>query len=391
MRTSPLRQTLAARGATFRTRYGVEVVASMGDWKAEYAAVRDAVALTDFSFMHKYRVSEAQGIDWLEPLVAGNVAKIRFGRLLHTFLADAEGFLIADAYVANNDDELFFLCESIVPDADLERALGAPGCPAENLTDSHVMLSLDGFRAWEVARDLFGADVLGLPYLSIETYPFEGGSVRLFRAGKTSEFGYLLMAPAEISEALFRRVFEGVEKCGGRICGVDVHDSLRLEGRFFNIHAEGLRVRDPLPIGLQWMIDFDKGSFSGAGPIRARRESGLRQKVVGVSAEPSGGDLGSGHLGSGDLGSGDLRTGNLRTGDLRWGARVYHEDREIGEVVAQGFSCVLGRPLGLAVLPIELAYAGLEFRLGSPSGSVVHTISMPPIMPRSLRVKLDEV
>jgi hypothetical protein len=47
--------------------------------------------------------------------------------------------------------------------------------------------------------------------------------------------------------------------------------------------------------------------------------------------------------------------------------------------------------VGLALFPREIAYSGLEFRLGTAQGETVRTISMPPIMPKSLTVKLDEL
>jgi len=147
---------------------------------------------------------------------------------------------------------------------------------------------------------------------------------------------------------------------------VDAHDGLRLEGRFFNIHAEGLRVRDPLPLGLQWMIDFDKEDFSGCAAIKQRRAGGLKKKIIGLEAAP-GCDA------------------------LKDDARIFHEEREVAEVVAGGCSFVLNQPLALALFPVELAYSGLQFRLGAPGGPVVKSISMPPIMPKSLTVKLDEM
>jgi len=369
VRTSPLKSKLAAAGATFRDRYGVEVVSHFADRKTEYASVRDGVALTDFSFVRAFRVPEEKGIDYLDGLLAGNVAKVRYGRLLHTFLADENGELVADCYVANNDQEFLLLCEGIVSDEQLDARLQSAGAREAGLVDlspDHALLSLDGFKAWEVAKKLFGADVLGLPYLSIETYPFEGGTVRLFRAGKTSEFGYLLLVPAALAPALFDAIQAEVTKLGGRLCGVDIHDDLRLEGRFFNIHAEGARVRDPLVLGLQWMIDFDKETFHGAGPIKERRAAGLKRKIVGVAAEPG-------------------------CEGLKVGAALFHDGRAVGEVVADGFSGVLDRTVALAVFPVELAYSGLTFRLGAADGPVVQTLSMPPIMPRSLGVKLDEM
>lgn len=369
MRTSLVRSPLAAAGATFHERHGAEVVSRFADRRSEYHTIRDAVALTDFSFVQKYRVPEEKGIDFLDALLAGNVAKLRFGRVLHTLLADADGDVMGDCYVANNDTELIVLCESLLPDAALQAQLEAAGANAaglEDLTATHALFSLDGFRAWEVAKEIFGADVLGLPYLSIEVYPFAGQTVRLFRSGKTSEFGYLILAPEAVAAELFDALTRSVAQREGRLCGVDIHDDLRLEGRFFNIHAEGQRVRDPLALGLQWMIDFDKESFVGAEAIKRRRAAGLSQKIVGVAAEPG-------------------------CEALQTGMRVFHEGQPIAEVVAACHSFVLNQRLALALFPVDLAYSGLCFPLGAPDGPIVRTISMPPIMPRSLKVKLDEM
>ena len=108
MRTSSLKDRLAAAGAVFRKRHGTEVVSHFADPRAECGAVRDAVGLTDFSFVRVYSLPEEKGIDFLDARLAGNVPKIRFGRVLHTFLADREGYLAADCYVANNDREFIF-------------------------------------------------------------------------------------------------------------------------------------------------------------------------------------------------------------------------------------------------------------------------------------------
>jgi aminomethyltransferase len=369
MRTSPLRGKFAALGAAFNEQHGREIVTRVADRAAEYAAVRDAVGLTDFSFVQTFRVPEAKGMDFLDSLLAGNVPRIRFGRVLHTFLADEDGMLVGDCYVANNDQEFLFLCESIVPDQEILRVLqgcGMQEAGVEDMAGSYVLLGLDGPRAWEVVKEVFGADVLGLPYLSVEVYPFEGQSVYLFRAGKTGEFGYLLLAPVTVAEALFNKLHDLAQKSGGRCCGFEIHQDLRLEGRFFNIHAEGRRVRDPLVLGLQWMVDFDKENFRGAGAIKQRRADGGKQKIIGVAAAPG-------------------------SRDLARDAKIFDQGQPVAEVVTDCFSYVLDRQIGLAVFPVELAYAGLTFQLGAPGGPPVNTISMPPIMPKSLKVKLDEV
>ncbi len=144
------------------------------------------------------RLPEDKGLDFLDALLAGNVPKIRFGRALHTMMLNSEGLLAGDCFVANNDQEFVFLCESIIPDAEMDalmQAAGVADAGLEELTSSHVLLSLDGFRAWEVVKRQFGPDVLGLPFLSVENMHFRRFAGATVPGGQTSEFGYLILAP----------------------------------------------------------------------------------------------------------------------------------------------------------------------------------------------------
>ena len=114
------------------------------------------------------------------------------------------------------------------------------------------------------------------------------------------------------------------------------------------------------------MIDFEKCDYRGAAAILKRRADGLSRKLIGVLAPP---------------GEDGLKTG----------ARLFHGADEVAEVVADTFSPGLGCRVALAVFRIDVAYAGLAFSLGSPRGPEVRTVSMPPIMAKSLSVKLDEM
>ncbi|MBT3193774.1 MAG: aminomethyl transferase family protein [Verrucomicrobia bacterium] len=369
MKSLYLKPTWLSAGASLDERCGTEVVSGFSDATTEYKTIRDSVGLTDFSFLSMYRLPEETAIDLLDSILACNVAKTRFGRMAHTFLSDQDGNIIADCYVANNDEEFILLCESIVEPEELDAILmenGAEAAQIENRNDTHVLLGLDGVDAWKVVRDLFGADVLGLPYLSVEMYPFEDEQVTLFRAGKTSEFGYMIMAPNTVANALCDKLQALVSEAGGGLCGVDIHNDLRLEGRFFNIQREGRVVKDPLVLGLQWMIDFEKGDFRGSEPILAKRTQGTTQKIIGVSTE------------------GDCEA-------FAPGAEICHGGEAVAQVVTSCFSHVLGQKLGLAVFPVAIAYSGLEFALGAEDGAPVRTISMPPIVPKSLSVRLDEM
>jgi aminomethyltransferase len=366
MRKSPLHDLLAARGATFAERAGAEIAVRFGEVDDEYRAVRSAIGIADFSFATRHRVPEA-GLDALEAYATGSIAGIRFGRVLHTMAADDEGFVESDLYVANDDESFVVIGESLVDDvattAALERA-GAFAAGAEDLSGSTALIGVDGFRAYAPMRQLFGPDVLGLPYLAIETYELGGAQVKLIRGGKTSEFGYLLLVPAGDAAAIWQQIEEAGAAHGIRPVGAAAHSALRLDGRFFNVHEEGRRVRDPLELGLQWMIDLGGEACRGLEAIRARRAAGLARKIVGVvPADPGGA---------------------MAVGDA-----ILSGGERVAEVVAAAYSPTLERRIGLALFDGAYAYAGLEFRAADGGG--VRTVSMPPITPKSLTVKLDEM
>jgi glycine cleavage system aminomethyltransferase T len=123
-------------------------------------------------------------------------------------------------------------------------------------------------------------------------------------------------------------------------------------------------VRDPLQLGLQWMIDLGGEACRGLEAIKGRRAAGLAKKIVGVVPVDAG--------------------GALAVGDA-----ILAGGTQVAEVVTAAFSPTLGRRIGLALFDVAYAYAGLDFT--GAGGVGVRTVSMPPITPNSLTVKLDEM
>jgi aminomethyltransferase len=234
----------------------------------------------------------------------------------------------------------------------------------EDISGSTALFGIDGFNAWAVAKDMFGADVLGLPYLSLEVYDLDGVEIKLIRGGKTSEFGYLLIVPNDAAAMVWQKIERAGEPYGLRHVGLEAHMALRLDGRFFNIYFEGARVRDPLTLGLQWMFDFEREEFRGCEAILARRKAGLKKKIICVVPE-------------------------AKDNPLKEGDPILHGDKMVAEVVCAVHSPTLGGPIGLALFDREYAFSGLSFN-GS-DGMPLRTVSMPPFTAKSLTIKLDEM
>ena len=175
------------------------------------------------------------------------------------------------------------------------------------------------------------------------------------RNGKTGEFGYSFVVPSAKAEAMAQKLCQAVENAGGALCGTKAHAVARLESGFFNIYKEGALVGDPIALGLQWMADFSKDSFSGSEAVYKVREEEAKAKITAVE------------------GSG-----------VEKGAALYDGDKKIGEVITSTKSVSLGDNIGLALMDSECAYPSLELST-APGGEVnARTVTRPMTVSESL-------
>lgn len=350
MRELPLKDFWAKLGANFGGLGGAQCVANFGNPEAEYSALRNSAALCDFSFVRIAEFPESDGIDFLDGKLATNILKLRYGRIIDTFLAYPDGRIAAEAFVANIDDKVFAVLESL---EDSSGPLAEGG--GRDATGDFAVLSADGPRAWEVAKDIFGSDIFNLPYLAVEKYEFEGEPAYLMRNGKTGEFGYSFAVPAANAEKLAQKLLESVRKAGGMPCGTDAHAVARLESGFFNIYKEGKSVGNPIELCLQWMADFSKDSFVGSGAIFKAREAGASARITAV-----------------------------RGAGVKAGARVFDGGCDIGEVKVAMRSTQLGDNIGLALIKSDFAYPSLELSSAAGGEPDIFTVSRPMTVSESL-------
>lgn len=346
-------------GAKFVNLASNEVVCEVAGFEKECEALRSTAVLSDFSFVKKIEYPENEGIDFLDTVLAQNILKLHYGKVIDTFLASENGEIAAECFVGNIDDKLFLIAENLADDEFLNSKL-LPDF-ARDLTQDFVLLNVDGPLAWKVADAVFGAEVLNLAYLSIEKYEFESNDIYLIRNGKTGEFGYQFLAPKAIAESLFIRLKTEVENVGGVLAGVKSLFNGRLEGNFFNIYAEGAVVKNPILLGLQWMIDFDKESFSGSAEIFAHRDLAKEFSLAGVKSSEV-----------------------LNVGDS-----IFNGDESVGEIIASGVSKGLGANIGLAKFKKMYAYPKFDYSLSANGDLNVFTVAMPPIIALSLQNGLD--
>ena len=154
------------------------------------------------------------------------------------------------------------------------------------------------------------------------------------RTGFTGDLGYELWTTPERALDLWDLLFEAGALYGIRAIGTTALNMARIEAGFIITNMDFVaaeqamragRSRSPFEMGLDWMIDFDKGHFNGRRALLAEKTKGTSKwALVGLDIE---GNVAADH------------------------SLVYHnKKREVGRVTAAIWSPTTKRNIALAML-----------------------------------------
>lgn len=352
-----LRDLMQVEGAIWREVDGVEVPARYTTLEQEVSALRGGVGLSDRSYVCVLRLRGEDAYDLLDRCCPCAMY-IRDGEVRHTVLLSEQGTPILDLYVGNDDESFFVFSEgkpaqevlaywhSMIPEgADIQ---------IEPWNETHALLGLNGPFAWELLAELEGHQVIGFPYATF--YRSEEENL-FFRLGKTGEYGYDILVPRDKVAAYWARVLEVGRSFDIRPVGFEALEHAGLENFFFSIRREGALGLTPIELQLQWRVSYEK-DFLGRAALEAVKTSDARHRVTGIrSAHPLG-----------------------------EGGALYCEGECVGEVVVAMRSVTLGAWIGLGLLALPWAQAGLALSTDGAKEADIRTVSMPFVRNMSMLI-----
>lgn len=293
-------------------------------------AVRTAVALSDGDHVSCVRVDSRAALDTVSP----RKLFVRNGQMLHTLFLDDASSPVADVYLCCDDDSFI-----VYGEGDLAGHLAARGIAATDLSATHAWLGLDGPYAWELVAELTSPDVIGIPYLGF----FHAEQFTCFRAGKAGEYGYDLLVPREHLGAVRERILEAGRAFDLRTASRAALDLCALEAGFFNIRKQACAGLTPVELQLQWRVT----------PGRLAKRTPLQRTVMFAAPHEVAGD-------------------------------IVLDSAVVGRVLQQAYSYVREEQIGVALVDVRVAHAGLRgFHAGE---TPLRTISAPAVNNRSLYV-----
>ena len=355
-RQTPMYEIFDSMGAVWGAQYGLEVVnyfAEEGEpqfetpsfrrsnaWDAtarEVKAVREGVGINEVHNFGKYLVTGPGARDWLDRIMAGRIPKP--GRLALTPMLSPKGRLWGDFTVSCLNDETFQLTASYGAQAVHMRWFAmneAEGVTVENISDR-----LNGFQiAGPKARDVLTActrdRVADMAFMDVRRATLGMVDCLVQRVSFTGDLGFEIYCDPMAQRALWDVLWREGKTRGMQPFGMRAMMSLRLD-RFF-----GAWLREfspdytPGETGMDRFIAWQKTTdFIGRAAAEAERAAGAARKLVAFEVA-------------------------ARDADVNGYEPVWIEGAVRGFCTSGGYSHHAGKSVALALLPTDLAQAGLQ-------------------------------
>jgi folate-binding protein YgfZ len=353
-RTTALSQLHRESGAEMGVWFGCSLPSSFGDWRAEYRALRDSVALIDKNYRAYLKFTGPDRVRYLNAILTNDIKGLPENHANVSLFLNPQGHIQAEIETHALADKLFcvsyaMIREQLIPAMD--KYIIMDDVTLEDRTDKVATLALEGPKAAAAVAQVTGLDLDGLDELESREVKLGQITCRIVRRtpGKDPSCEFLL----ERSQAqqLWKILSDAAKKQDGRPAGYQVLNSVRLEQGVPWFSYDFGEKQIPHEAGLQDShISYTKGCYTGQEIVERVRSRGQVNRVR-VSLKFEG------------------KTAPVPN------VLLSSEGKEVGYVTRTGYSPKIGAYIGMGYVRREKSPAGTTFEL--PEGRA--TVVDPPI------------
>jgi dimethylglycine dehydrogenase len=362
--TSPLYETLKAKGARFGARGGWERAVYLdlkGDVPAdthsfrrenvwhgavaeEVRAVRERVGILDLPGFTKYELKgpgASKHLDYLscsklpsQGRVSLAYALTEDGKLWSEFtitrLGEDHFYIISAAIAATHDMDL--LCQGLAADSAIT---------VKDVTADFGTLIVAGPRARDVLAQVTKADLsnAGFSWLTAQYIETVTGSCLAMRVNYVGELGWELHAPVAQLPSLYAAIWAAGAAYDIRDFGLYAMDSLRVDKCYRGWKSDLESGYTPLEASLDRFVDVTKPDFIGKAALAAEHARGAAQRFVPLIFDEDG------------------------DAEAPYCAQVFDGDTNVGLTTSGVWSHTLNKSVALAYVKADKATPGTKLQV----------------------------
>jgi aminomethyltransferase len=286
LKKTPLHAAHLAAGARMVDFGGWEMPVEYSGITDEHMAVRERAGVFDVSHMGEIEIAGPDALRAVQAMTCNDASRLAVGQAQYSALTTPAGTFIDDVLVYRWAETHYLLVvnASNVPKASkwvsTEAAKVGGDLDVVNSSARYALIAVQGPAAIEVLQELTTVELASLRYYWFAPGEVAGVRAMVSRTGYTGELGFeLFVAPSEAVK-VWNAVLAAGRGVDIRPCGLGARDTLRLEAcmrLYGNEMDESVTV---LEAGLEWIVKWDKGPFTGREALAAQKADGLGRRLV---------------------------------------------------------------------------------------------------------------
>ena len=300
------------------------------DLEEEYWHLINHVTLWDVAVERQVEITGPDAFAFTNLLTPRDLSRCAVGQGKYVAITADDGGIINDPVLLRLGENHFWLA---LADSDVllwARGVSVGAGLRVTIREPDVSpLQVQGPKAKEVVRSLFGDRVLGLKYYWFLETSLDNIPVVVTRTGWSGEVGYeIYLRDGSHGDALWERIMAAGKPHQIRPTGPS--DIRRVEAGILNWGADMSLEDNVYQAGLGWLVDADKqADYIGKDALRRIRTEGITRRLVGV----------------------EIAGDPLEFNTSRWPVRAATGGEPIGRVTSAIWSPRLKKNIGYAMVP----------------------------------------
>jgi glycine cleavage system T protein (aminomethyltransferase) len=340
----------------------------------EYNAIRNAAGLIDISPLYKYLLTGPDAVRLVDRVITRDATKLKPGQVIYTPWCNEYGQVLDDGTVTRLEDNRFRWTAAEPNLRWIAQHAAGLDVKVEDISSRVAALALQGPTSAALLRAVSDVDVDGLKYFRVTRGALGGRPVEISRTGYTGDLGYEIWVSAGDAASVWDTLMEAGSAFALRPTGLLALDVTRIEAGLLLIDVDFFSARkaltnsqlySPYDMGMDRLIDADKGAFVGRDALAAERGRGPRRRIVGLLVHWNDVEELYDAVGLPPL---------AQATASRVAVPVYAGHKQVGRMTSSTWSPVLKKMIGLATIDAGFSANGTELEVEHTVDAVRHRV-----------------
>ena len=323
----------------------------------EYESLINDVTFGDFAAERQVEINGPDAHKFVSYVQPRNLEKCAIGSCKYILLTDTNGGIVNDAcllrleenkfWISPGDGDVILWLQGIAINSGMDVSIHEPDVSP---------LQISGPKSGKLIQKLFNGEHDDLGYYKAKQTSLNNIPMVIARTGWSGELSYeLYLQDRKLGNKLFELVHDAAKEFNGRVIAPNTIRTI--EGGLLSYGSDFGRTHNPFTIGFGRLVDLDQdGDFIGKEALKAIKEKGLTEKLVGIELE------------------GDP----IRQAPENFWPIRNSDNKKIGRVSRAFFSPRLQKNIGLGIVDIDYADELTKFFVSTPHGDLESVVvSMP--------------